>query len=206
MEIVEQSREAKVAQLDATLVASDRLEALRQKLDDPGVAAALGELLDHADLLALLVSGLDGFIRRSETVSDSLVSGLGELRAGSGITADVIAGIDLAGLAASLATLSRLLVGAAPALERLTHSDLIAPDAVDVVSLAGRALADGHARAERDQVSVTGVRALLRLLKDPDVGRAIGFLGEVAKSLGRELNRTAELSSGAGGAYRTSGS
>ena len=38
-------------------------DAVRERLDDPRVAEALTTLLDHADLLAVLVSGLDGFVR-----------------------------------------------------------------------------------------------------------------------------------------------
>ncbi len=182
----------------ATLVTPDTVAVLRRKLDDPAVAEALGQLLDHADLLALMVTGLDGLVRRSETVGDSVIAGLDELRAGAGPVADLMADLDLAGLARSLATLSRILVDSAPALDRLLKSDLVAPATVDTVALAGRALTRGYAKAQANHASVTGLRAVLRLLKDPDVGRGLGFLAEVARSLGQEL-RASEPSPGARG-------
>lgn len=37
----------------------DAVQALEQRLADPGVNAALNSLLDHADLIALMVESLD---------------------------------------------------------------------------------------------------------------------------------------------------
>ena len=54
--------------------------ALMARLEDPAVAASLVTLLDHADLLAVLVQGLDGFIARSEIIGNSLLDSVTELR------------------------------------------------------------------------------------------------------------------------------
>ncbi len=178
-----------MTQIHATVVADARLDALKQQLDDPRVAAAISQLLDHADLLALLVSGLDTLIRRSETVSDSVIAGLNDLRTGA--AAPMLDLASIGQLTASLTTLAKVLAASTPALERLIESDLVAPATVDTVALAGRALAAGHARAQQNNTTVSGIRAALKLLKDPDIARGLGLLSEVARGLGQELNRTA---------------
>ena len=58
-------------------------DAVRERLDDPRVAEALTTLLDHADLLAVLVSGLDGFVRRGDDITANLTSAWGELSGSS---------------------------------------------------------------------------------------------------------------------------
>jgi len=50
----------------------DPAQALAKRLAEPRTAAAVNTLLDHADLLALLVSGLDGLVSRGDTITDSL--------------------------------------------------------------------------------------------------------------------------------------
>jgi hypothetical protein len=57
----------------------DPAQALAERLAEPRTAAAISTLLDHADLLALLVSGLDGLVSRGDTITDSLAYGLSEL-------------------------------------------------------------------------------------------------------------------------------
>src|SRR5262245_60405982 len=89
-----------------------RAEELRDRLDDPAVAGALSELLDHIGLVALLISGLDGFVRRSEVTLDSLAGGISELR--TGVTGKA-ASADLPALAAGLTALSGAAREGAPA-------------------------------------------------------------------------------------------
>ena len=56
-------------------------EQLAEQLKDPAVVGSLLTLLDHADLLAVLVTGLDQLISRSEVIGDSVLGGIAELRA-----------------------------------------------------------------------------------------------------------------------------
>ena len=51
-------------------VAVTPADTVRDRLDDPQVAAALNTLLDHADVLAILVSGLP-FSSRSNAERDA---------------------------------------------------------------------------------------------------------------------------------------
>ncbi|MBX6387632.1 MAG: DUF1641 domain-containing protein [Frankia sp.] len=164
-------------------------DELRERLDDPAVAAALAELLNHAGLLAMLVGGLDGFVRRSEVISDSLAEGIGELRAGVGGRAQAV---DLAGLASGLAALSAAAKDILPLLDRLLASQILSAQAVDAVSLLAGAVVEGHQQATERQTSVAGVRALLGVLRDRDVARGLGLLTEIARALGRSLRAGAE--------------
>ena len=164
-------------------------DSVRDRLDDPQVAAALNTLLDHADVLAVLVSGLDGFVRRGDTITDTLSSAVSELRGASaaGIPgADALKGVDLQSLAASLATLSGSVVNATPALNTLLSSGLTDPQAAQVLASLGDSLVDGKAGAANPP---KGLYGLWKATKDPDVARGLGFLLAVAKSFGRRVGQ-----------------
>src|SRR4051794_30682548 len=104
----------------------DPVAALVERLDDPVVAESLNTLLDHADLLAVLVSGLNGLVSRGDTITDSIADGVVELRSVAG-------GDGMPDLGTLLATLQRLttLVGPLgdilPTIEHLMTSDLADP-------------------------------------------------------------------------------
>lgn len=162
----------------------DPVAALVERLDDPVVADSLNTLLDHADLLAVLVSGLSGLVSRGDTITDSISDGVVELRG--------VAGADgMPDLGTLIATVQRLtgLVGPLgdilPTIEHLMTSDLADPRVVDVASMASRAVVRGAASTDYPQVS--GPLSLLRALKDDDVSRGLGFALAIAKSLGQEL-------------------
>jgi hypothetical protein len=166
---------------DATTTA-----ALAERLADPRVAASLNTLLDHADLLAILVTGLDALISRGDTITDSLAGGVRELRAAGEQTQT-----DAARMVTALQQLSALappLLDKLPVLENLLGSDLADPRVIDIASSASRAIVKGADQAQATQPKITGIRALLRALKDPDVSRALGFVMSIAKALGKELN------------------
>ncbi len=164
----------------------DPAQALAERLAEPRTAAALGTLLDHADLLAVLVSGLDGLVSRSETITDSLIDGVSELRA-AGQPARTNAA-QLITTAQQLSTLTPALLDKLPVLEALLGSDLADPKVIELASLAARAATSGAEQAPQASIKVSGVRSLLRALKDPDVSRALGFVLSIAKALGKELN------------------
>jgi hypothetical protein len=158
------------------------VDGLRARLDDPQVAAALDDLLRHADLLATLVDGLDGLVRRGDVITDSVADAVGELRG-----AAPWAGTDLPELARSIGTLSGAVVGATPALNTLLTSHLTDPRAVEVISQLAAALVEGRDRVHDGEPAPTGVLALLRALRDPDVARGLGFFLQVAKAFGAQF-------------------
>ncbi|KAA0081924.1 DUF1641 domain-containing protein [Mycolicibacterium sp. P9-64] len=168
-------------------------DALRDRLDDPRIAESLNNLLDHADLLAILVTGLDGLLRRGDEIGDSLASAVGELR-GSSLAATIpgvesLKDVDLHGLAGSLASLSGSLVNATPALNTLLASRLTDPQAAEVLALLGQALVDGKAAADADPGGPKGLFGLWRVTKDKDITRGLGFMIQVARAFGRRLDQ-----------------
>ena len=170
-------------------VAVTPADTVRDRLDDPQVAAALNTLLDHADVLAVLVSGLDGFVRRGDTIANTVSSAVSEIRGatanGALPGADAFKGVDLQALAASLGTLSGSVVGATPALNTFL-SKLTDPQAAQVLASLGDALIDGKAGAANPP---KGLYGLWKATKDPDVSRGLGFLLAVAKSFGRRVGQ-----------------
>lgn len=142
--------------------APSALDALAARLQEPKVAAAVHDLLDHTDVLAFAVDALDGFLRRGEVIADSLASGLRDLRDAGGDTAGRFAEVR-------------------PALTALAD-----PAALRTVTRLAAALgaADRAPAPPR-----TGVRGLVAGLRDPDTLRGLAFLLQIAHALGRGLRR-----------------
>jgi hypothetical protein len=173
--------------VDRTLVAPSAGDAVVAKLEDPRVAQALCDLLEHADLLAILVTGLDGMVRRGDTITGGLAKTVGDWRGALAAASQDGEPVDLEKLAASLRTLSAAISDATPGLESLFRSDLTDPRAVEVASAMARSLIDGAEAAKDDPGRPMGVLALLRALKDEDVSRGLNFMLHVAKAFGRHL-------------------
>ncbi|MBC7631847.1 DUF1641 domain-containing protein [Aeromicrobium sp.] len=161
--------------------------ALRSQLDDPAVAEALSSLLEHADLLAILVVGLDGFLSRSELIGDEMASSFGELR--EMLDSPDATGVNPREVVSSLVKLSSAL----PTLSRMVDSGLLdslvssiaQPETVERLGVVTKGVADG---LSAPPVQVGGPLSLLRQLKDPDVSRGLGFTLTLLKSIGSELN------------------
>jgi hypothetical protein len=165
------------------------MSALSARLADPAVVASLNQLLDHADLLAILVAGLDGLIRRGDTISDSLVEVAGELR-----NVQRSAGLpDAAQLLTGAQRLSGMVgpaVDLLPTLEYLLRSDLGDTRVVDVAAMASRAVMSASEKSGTLTVRERrpGLWSMWKALRDDDTRRALGFGLAVAKALGKELN------------------
>lgn len=164
-------------------------DELIARLDDPEVAASLSLILDHADLVATLIAGLDGLIRRGDVISESLVSALDEVK---GVTAayksqNLLPDVDVATLRTTLTDLSTAFIEAAPTFNQLLRSPLTDPRTAQVVADLGDALLDGKAAADADPRGPKGVFALMKVAKDPDVSRGLGFMIHVARAFGRRL-------------------
>jgi hypothetical protein len=161
-------------------IAVSPADQIRDRLDDPTVAAALNTLLDHADLLAVLVAGLEGFVRRGDLIADSLASAVSDFKgvSVSGVlpSAEVLKGVDVQGLTQTVVTLSNSLVVAGPALNTL-------------LSQVGQAVAEGGEAAAADPGGPKGLFGLWKATKDPDVSRGLGFLIHVARAFGRQVGQ-----------------
>lgn len=153
--------------------------AIRDRLDDPRVADALTTLLEHADLLAVLVSGLDAFVRRGDDITANLTSALGEFKGQSA---------PLSQLSASLSQLSGALVHAAPALTTLLKSPLTEPAGADVIAALGEAMVSARQSTAPTPRGVRGLwKAVRGAAKDPDVTRGVVYLIEMARIFGRRV-------------------
>jgi uncharacterized protein YjgD (DUF1641 family) len=176
---------------------ADPADVLAERLSDPRVASSLNTLLDHADLLALLVTGLDGLLSRGDTITDSIADSVSELRTAGGRTwPDAAGAVDTV---KRLAVILPLFTDNLPALESLLDrlpvlvsllsSDLADPRVIDLAGAASRAVVTGANQAAAGPAPATGIRALLRALKDPDVSRALGVGLTIAKAFGKEINQ-----------------
>lgn len=172
---------------DAETARSPRDE-LTQRLDDPQIASSLALLLDHADLVAILITGLDGFIRRAEVMGDSLSAGVAEVRGYAAANGERRwPSIDVAALSDTASRMSAGVVDAIPAMDRLLHSPLTDPRTAEFLAEVGEALLEGQEAAAADPRGPKGVFALMRVIKDPDVSRGLGLLIHIARAFGKRL-------------------
>lgn len=168
---------------------------LIEKLGNPRTIESLKALLDRLDLAAFLLEAVDGFLRRSDEVAESVASGVAEWR-------KTAPGIDTGRLQALGQALPKLLdvtllLVQSGALERF-------PKAVDTaVALADRGLFESKtvgalaeigqkAAASYEEVKTrprepVGLIGLLRGLSDPDVQKSVALLLAVAKRYGQTL-------------------
>lgn len=142
----------------------DPLDSLAERLLDPKTADALNTLLDHVDLLATLVSGLNGLVSRGDIITESLGSGLAELRGSNGQGGGAVE-----------------LLGALSSLTR--------PEVVSVLNAASQAVAEGSKQTAAERNKIGGIRGLLKAVKDPEVSRALGFVVSIAKAFGKQLDK-----------------
>ena len=174
---------------------------LSARLNDPVVATALTSLLDRAELLAVLLEGLDGLVARSEVIGDNLAGSFTELRTTvQSNEAFADSGVDLQALADAGVSLAAVLPKAAPgmvaavesgAIDKLFASGVIGPEAVDQVAIVANGLVRGSSAFASQPVEIGGALSLLRLLKDPDINRALSYFATVAKAIGQEIGRDA---------------
>lgn len=157
-------------------------ERLGRRLDDPEVAAALNVVLDHADLLAVMVEGLSGFIERGDTITEAVVEGVDELRSAA-TNSPALAALDDVDTQALLDNVTRLaatLPTVAPALAAAAESG--------IVEKLTRSVVRGVEVDAAHPAPISGPISLFKAVKDDDVARALGFFLTIAKSIGRELD------------------
>lgn len=178
----------------------EALDSLSRRLAEPQVVASLNNVLDHADLLALLVVSLDGFINRSEVIGDALVDSFADLRTAAEATSNPLDGVDVRELVSSLMTMSSLLPKFTPTLTRTIDSGVIetvldsgiaTPIVIEQIARLAHGLVNGAQLAATEPIKVKGAVSLLKVLKDPDINRALSFFLSVLKSVGAEIQTEA---------------
>jgi hypothetical protein len=175
---------------------SASLECVLNRLAEPQIVNALNTLLDHADLIALSVVALDGVLRRSEEIGDAVTTGIDDLRQ---VAATVRPPENFAPgeVLTSLVEISMALPRVTPAITRVVESGLVdtvldsgitSPAMVEQISRIGRGLASASEDHRTNPQKVPGAFGMLRLLKDPDINRGLGFMVAVLRAIGRELD------------------
>lgn len=82
------------------------------------------------------------------------------------------------------------LVRIGPALDRLLSSGMLDDTTIDTLGRVGRAMA---AQAESEPESVDGLWAMLKVTRDPDVQRALGFAAGLARRFGADQTPATSL-------------
>jgi|GEM_PF-623714 len=167
--------------------------AIAARLSDPATVNALGSILDHVDLLAILIEGLDQMVSRSEVIGDSIVDGLAEVR---GATESTARPVDVGAVVRSGIALAGVLPQATPgmvaavesgAIDKLLASGVVSGEALDQVAMLARGLVKGTEDFGNSPVEVNGIMSLPKLLKDPDIRRSLSFFATVAKAIGKQI-------------------
>lgn len=172
---------------------------LAAALADPDVEHSLTVILEHADLLAMMVESVSELLARGDDLLDVGMELAGELRT-TIVNAPVLKDPSTAQLLDSGRRLAATLPSVAPAvvaaaesgtIEALANSDLLSPRAVDQISLLARGVVRGAEVHATDPPKTGNPIALVKLLRDPDVAAAISYFACVAKALGQELRTPA---------------
>jgi hypothetical protein len=166
----------------ANATTSSPSDAVVERLNDPGVAAALVTLLDNAELLSTLVLGLGGFMERGDMIMDAVAEGVNDFKSAraEGSTAALPSVSELGSLAGELND-------ARPALQSVLSSSMLQPETIALLSDLSEAATEGAANARANDTRVGGIRNLVGLLRDPEVGKGLGLLVEISRSLGKRM-------------------
>ena len=157
------------------------VDRLVDRLSEPQTAAALHLLLDNVELMAVMISGLDGLARKGELIGDTLAEVLAQARAAGQAT-----GLDVRATTQQLATLIPTLAEASPAINRILESPILEPEPIAVLSEAAEALVAGLQAAQANQTRLS-LWGMWKASKDENVQRGLGFVVEVAKVFGKDI-------------------
>jgi hypothetical protein len=161
------------------------VDAVMERLNDPAIAASLVTLLDHAELLSMLVLGLGGFIARGDVIMDAVADSVNELKASGG----PLSGSSELSTLREAAAVAKQLAASAPLLSQILDSSMARPETIQLLSDVSDAATEGAERARTNETRVTGPLSALKTLKDPDVQHGLGMLVEISRSLGRRMGR-----------------
>lgn len=180
---------------------------LTRRLDNPDTAEALDKILDNLGLAAFMLSSIDGFLQRSDTVIESVADGVHDLRSMApandprlmeNLTQALPQLVNLlpqltAMLPALTNVASRLeTILNSPEFDALMKSGVFAPQTVGIVGQAGDALVTSY-QANQVAPKSIGLMGMFRALQDPDVQRAMGFLVDFGKRFGQAMDGQSKM-------------
>lgn len=194
------------------LTSTPQFAQLLALLNNPNTLNALAQLLGQIELVAFLVTALDGFLRRSDTIVNNVAASVNEVKGLTGATELPLAELaqSLPPLVAALPELTQALPTFTAALPQLLHampalldlaeqlqpmlqsqefaglmnSGVLNPQTLTIVGEAGNALVETMEASHQP----VGLFGLMGALRDPDVQRGLGFLVEFGKRFGRKLS------------------
>ncbi len=168
---------------------------LLERLGNPDTIASLHSLLDHLDLASFALASVDGFIRRSDVIVESVAESIAD-SAKLGATLDLSR---LKELTAALPALMDIAVqvarsglltqakGVIDTVNELHEAGVLAPESIRVVGDVGAAATATSVKHEYAASVPKGVFGLLGALRDPDVQASLGFAIAFARNYGRKL-------------------
>lgn len=164
------------------------VDELKERLDDPRVARALNSILDNADVLALMVTMAEGFMRRGDEVIGATGELVNELKA---TVEGASNGADPAAVMQGMGEFISAMPETAPAVSRVVRSgaldELTSPALITLLQVVSRSLNQASSDFETNPVQVKGPISMMRALNDDDVSRGLGFTLTVLRALGRGL-------------------
>jgi hypothetical protein len=159
------------------------VDQVGERLNDPAVAASIVTLLDHAELLSTLVSGLSAFLERGDTIVESLASGVAEMKAAAPSAVAHDFGQTLGEARSAMVELSQAL----PVLRQVLNSGMVNQEVINLLAIVSESAVEGAEVARTQHTTVKGARGALKALKDPQVQHGLGLLIEISRSLGRRM-------------------
>lgn len=167
-------------------VLREPMDDIRDRLNDPVVAQAVVLLLDHVEGLAVLAMGTDGFLRRGNTIMDTLADALGDAKAVAAAS-----DLDLATAREQAQQLLRLTGSVAESsgdISMLLQSGMLRGEVLTLLGQTADALVEAREQATDAEPEITGPVSAFRVLRDPEVQKGLTFLVGVARSLGRRMD------------------
>lgn len=151
-------------------------DVLAAALRDPEVRASLAVIAANAPNIAVLITSSQALLTRSRDIVDNINGRVDQLR-----DANADRDFDF--------TRYRDLIGAfgeaSPTIQEFLQSSVLQPEIVEVIARVGEAALEADRLTRDRRLSVGGVRALLRQLKDPQVQETLAFFVAFAKAFGR---------------------
>lgn len=150
---------------------------LIDKLGDEKTIESLKGVLERLELASFTLDAIDGFLRRSDQISQALSEDVEDLK--------VATQPDVMKLKEVLAAMPALVAAG----QTLVKSGMLEPKTVTVLGQIGRSAAQSFedAKSAPSSAKPIGIFGLMSALKDPDVNRAITFALNLSKAYGQSL-------------------
>ena len=154
---------------------------LLEKLTAPDTLEHLGVMLDKIELVAFLAEAMDGFLRRSDEVAESVAGGVADLQ-------QSLPKID----GEQLRSASERLPDLVEAGEVLAEAGMFERSTVEVLGRLGRTIAESHEATDSRPRQTLGLFGLLKALRDPMVQNTLALGLDVARRYGARLEERRE--------------